>query len=208
MGSSRDIFPIKIYEADFVGFESIRQLIIDATLPYFKTPVSGNGYFDGQDNPMIIRTINELHEDPAFNPIVDFIEFHGAQYWKDCGYTKKVKPYVIHLWANELPPGGFTPPHNHNPSILSGVFYLDADAVKGDLNLEDPLGLVKGKMPHDFLYKPYQYIEKIEVKPGKLVMFPGWLAHHTKSNLSKSSRYVLGFNFGAWVDFKQKPNVR
>lgn len=202
-----DIFPITIYEAEYIGFESLQADLIKAVLPYFENPAGGNDYFDGQGNPMIVRTNNEVYQDPAFKPVVDFIEFHGRQYWQHCGYTRRVEPYIIHMWANELPPGGFTPPHNHNPSILSGAFYLDADEVKGDLYLEDPLSTVKGKMPHDFEHRPYLYTEQIKVKAGKLIMFPGWLYHHTRSNLSQQNRYVLGFNFGAWIDFKSKPSA-
>lgn len=204
-GTPRDLFPVKIYEAEFDGFESIQQSMIDAALPYFKNPALGNEYFDGQGNPLIVRTNNELYKDAAFKPVVDFIEFHGKEYWKACGYTNRVDPYIIHLWANELPPGGFTPPHNHNPSIFAGVFYLDADSVKGNLYLEDPLTFINGKMPYDFLHKPYLYTETISVKPGKLVMFPGWMYHHTRSNRSDTNRYILGFNFGAWIDFRPKP---
>jgi uncharacterized protein (TIGR02466 family) len=203
-GTPKNLFPIKIYEAAFEGFEVIQQSLIDASLPYFDNPAGGNEYFDGQGNPMIIRTNNDLHKDPAFKDVVNFIEFHGREYWKACNYTERVDPYVIHMWANKLPPGGFTPPHNHNPTVIAGAFYLDADPIKGDLYLEDPLNLIHGKMPYDFLHKPYLYTETIKVESGKLVMFPGWMYHHTRSNMSNSNRYVLGFNFGAWINFLPK----
>jgi uncharacterized protein (TIGR02466 family) len=109
------------------------------------------------------------------------------------------------MWANDIPPGGFTPAHNHNPVPVGGAFYINATPDKGNLYLEDPLEMVHGKAPRDYMHKPYLYTETITVKPGKLIMFPGWMRHHTRSNMTQENRYVLGFNIGAWLNFMPKP---
>lgn len=204
-GQSRDIFPTKIFEAEFPDFDKIQTEILNAIIPYFKDPAAGNEYIDGQGNPLIIRTFNDLHKDPAFAKIVDFIEYQANEYWNLSGFTTRVKPYILQMWANEIPPGGFTPAHNHNPVPIGGAFYIDATPNKGNLYLEDPMEMVQGKMPRDFLHKPYLYTETITVKPGKLIMFPGWMRHHTRSNMTDENRYVLGFNIGAWQSFMPKP---
>ncbi len=206
-GQSKDIFPIKIYEAEFPNFETIRDEIISAMIPHFesKNLADGNDYIFSDGEPMIIRTGNELHKDPAFKSVVDFIEYHGREYWRQSDLTSRVEPYILQLWANRVPPGGFTPAHNHNPVPVAGAFYIDANPEKGNLYLEDPLEMVQGRMPRDFLHKPYLYTETIKVTSGKLVMFPGYLRHHTRSNLSKENRYVFGFNFGYWQHFMPKP---
>lgn len=204
-GNTREIFPTKIFEAEFPDFSEIQSDLLNAMLPHFKQPAGGNEYIDGQGNPLIIRTGNDLHKDPAFATIVEFIEYQACEYWNLSGFTSKVKPYILQMWANEIPPGGFTPAHNHNPTPIGGAFYIDATPNKGNLYLEDPLEMVQGKMPRDFLHKPYLYTETISVNPGKLVMFPGWLRHHTRSNMTNENRYVLGFNIGAWLNFMPKP---
>lgn len=204
-GQARQIFPTTIYEAEFPNFADIQDRIKAAVQPYFREPAAGNEYFDGQGNPLIIRSNNELHKDPALKEVADFIEYHAREYWKISELTTRVEPYILQMWANEIPPGGFTPAHNHNPTPIGGAFYIDASPEKGNLYLEDPLEMVLGKQPRDFQHKPYLYTETITVKPGKLVMFPGWLRHHTRSNMSKENRYVVGYNIGAWLQFMPKP---
>ena len=206
-GKSRDIFPTKIYEAEFPNFEAIQEQILKAVMPYFDDPAPGNEYISGTGQDMIIRTNNELHKDPALKEIVEFIEFHGKAYWKELEFTTRVEPYIQQMWSNEIPPGGFTPAHNHNPAAIGGAFYLNAVPEMGNLYLEDPNELVQGKMPRDYMFKPYLYTETIKVKPGKLVMFPGWLHHHTRSNMTQENRYVIGYNFGAFIHFLTKEQI-
>jgi len=202
---TRDIFPIKIYEAEFPNFDVIQERIKAAIIPYFDNPAPGNEYISGDGTAMIIRTCNDLHKDPSFKEVSEFIEFHGREYWKQLSYTTRVDPYILQMWANDIPPGGFTPAHNHNPVPIGGAFYIDATLDKGNLYLEDPLEMVHGKAPRDFMHKPYLYTETITVKPGKLIMFPGWMRHHTRSNMSQENRYVIGYNFGSWISYLPKP---
>ena len=204
-GLARDVFPTKIYEAEFPNFEEIQDRILNAIKPYFDNPAPGNEYIAGDGTAMIVRTNNDLHKDPALKEVVDFIEFHGREYWKQSELTTRVDPYILQLWANSIPPGGFTPAHNHNPVPIGGAFYINAVPQMGNLYLENPMEMVIGKQPRDFQYKPYLYTETIEVKPGKLIMFPGWLRHHTRSNMTQENRYVLGYNIGAWQQFMPKP---
>lgn len=205
-GIVKEIFPTLIYEAEFENFESIRDDIKQKLMPLFNNNIAqGNNYFDKDGEPIFARTEPNLQAQEELKPITDFINYHAKEYWKACDYTKRIDPYVMQLWANDVPPGGFTPAHNHNPVPIGGVFYVDADEDMGNLFLEDPLEIVKGKMPYDFMYKPYLYTETIKVKPGKLAMFPGWMRHHVRSNMSKENRIVMGFNVGAWMDFKPNP---
>ena len=41
-GVSKDIFPIKIYEAEYPNFENIKQQLIDNLKPHFNTLAPGN----------------------------------------------------------------------------------------------------------------------------------------------------------------------
>jgi uncharacterized protein (TIGR02466 family) len=204
-GQPRDIFPVRIYEATFEGFDAIQDKITEAIMPYFENPAAGNEYVTGDGVDLIIRSCNDLHKDPELQVLAEFIEFHVREYWKACGFTKRVEPYILQMWANLLPPGGFTPSHNHNPVMIGGAFYIDATPEKGNLYLEHPLELVEGKMPRDYTHSPLLFTEQIKVEPGKLILFPGWLRHHTRSNMSPETRCVVGFNAGCWLDFLPKP---
>ena len=205
-GSSRDLFPTTIYEAQWPEFEKIQGELISRVMPYFETHLSdGNDYVDSEGKDVFKRTTPNLHLEPAFKDVIEFIEFHGREYWKIMGWTTQETPYVLQLWANEVPPGGFTASHNHNPVAAGGSIYLDADPLKGNIHLEDPMQMVKGRMPMDWQFKPYLYTEEIPVQAGKIIMFPGYLMHHVRSNRSTSNRIVLGYNFGLSWTYKKRP---
>jgi uncharacterized protein (TIGR02466 family) len=205
-GNSRDLFPTTIYEAIWPDFENVRQSLIDKVMPYFETNLAqGNDYVDSNGKDIFKRTVPNLHLYPEFKEVIEFIEYHGQEYWKIMGWTTQEKPYVLQIWANDVPPGGFTPTHNHNPVAVGGVLYLDADPLKGNIHLEDPMQMVKGRMPYDWQKKPYLYTEEIKVEAGKLIMFPGWLMHHVRSNKSDSNRIVIGYNFGLTWIYKPRP---
>ena len=205
-GIVRDIFPTQIYEAQWENFENVRSDLKSKLMPLFNDNVAaGNQYYDKDGQPIFKRTDPNLQNRKELQPLTDFLNYHARVYWKACGFTTRVEPYVMQVWANDVPPGGFTPAHNHNPVPIGGAFYVDADSEMGNLYLEDPLEMVKGKQPLDFTYKPYLWTETISVQPGKVVMFPGWMRHHVRSNMSKENRIVVGFNIGAWLDFKPDP---
>lgn len=205
-GAPKHLFPTTIYEATWLNFENIQQSLIDKVTPYFETNVAGgNDYVDNHGKDIFKRTVPNLHLYPEFKEVIEFIEYHGREYWKIMGWTTQEAPYVLQLWANDVPPGGFTPAHNHNPVAVGGALYLDADINKGNLHLEDPLQMIKGRMPYDWQKKPYLYSEEIHVEAGKLIMFPGWLMHHVRSNRSDSNRIVIGYNFGLTWNYKSRP---
>lgn len=204
--STRDIFPVTIYETYFENFSEIQQDIIDKLRPLFKDNIaSGNQYYDKDGDPIFVRTDPNLQTREELRPLSDFIEYHAKLYWKELGLSEKIDPYLMQLWANDVPPGGFTPAHTHIPVPLGGVFYVEADEEMGNLFLEDPLETTRGQMPYDHAFRPYLPVEEIKVETGKLVMFPGWLRHHVRSNMSNNNRLIVGFNIGAWRQWLPKP---
>jgi len=204
--STRDIFPVTIYETTFDGFNNIQQDIIEKLRPLFdKNIASGNEYYDKDGEPIFVRTDPNLQNKEELRVISDFIEKHAKIYWKELGLSEKIDPYLMQLWANDVPPGGFTPAHTHIPVPLGGVFYVEADEDMGNLFLEDPLETTRGQMPYDHAFRPYLPVEEIKVETGKLIMFPGWLRHHVRSNMSKNNRLIIGFNIGAWRQWLPKP---
>jgi len=75
------------------------------------------------------------------------------------------------------------PWHNHYPSLLSGVFYLDAN--------ENPFG---GTEFHDPRVTPSLGTRNVEVVPilNTWVIFPGWMVHRTNDTKSANlTRYVI-----------------
>lgn len=201
MHKIKEIFPIRIYETEFPDFDKIKESVVKELEKHFSKNLLGEEFIDQQGNRSIRRTTPDLHKDPNLKPLVDFIEFHGKEYWKILNLTKKADPYVMHMWANSIPKGGHTPNHNHNPVPVGGVLYINAGPEMGNLFLEDPLDLLNGRMPLDFHHNTNSLYHEEEVRDGKLLLFPGWLRHYTYSNQSNQDRIVISFNIGSYFNY-------
>lgn len=203
-GKFIDIFPMKIYEAEFPDFQSIKQKLLEDLEPHFQNLAPGNQYYDSNNNPLIYRTMPTLEKDPAFKEIIDFAEHHGKIYWKECNFTQRVEPYVLHMWSNKIPPGGFTPVHVHTPMPIAAAFYIHASDEMGVLEIENPLDTIEKLQPRDNVFLPYHKTHKVNVKDGKLVLFPGWVRHFTPGNLSNETRIIVSFDIGARITYHAK----
>jgi uncharacterized protein (TIGR02466 family) len=201
-----DIFPITLYEAEFPNFDKIQQSVIDLVLTQLPKET-----YNGHDHPIMNGAITMLFdrlasndlgvkiENPIIKDLHDFIHEHGKKYWEVLNFSKKLNPYVLQLWANAVPKGGFVASHNHNPTPISGVFYINATPDMGNLYLENPLDLVLGKSIYNTETRtPKRFNYEIESYSGKLVLFPGWMKHFTKANTTDNLRMSMAVNFGCW----------
>lgn len=201
-----NIFPITIYETHFPDFQTIKQQLIDDLEPHFETLAPGNEYWTPDGKPMIYRTLPNLQTFEKFKPVFDFVEHHARKYWQHMNLTKRVEPYVLHSWSNKIPPGGFTPVHVHTPIPIAGALYIHADSSMGDLEIENPLDTIEKMMPRDNNLAPYFQTHRVKVEEGKLVLFPGWIRHYTRSNTSNETRIIMSFNIGSNVTYHGKNN--
>lgn len=102
---------------------------------------------------------------------------------------------LSNMWLSIYPDGGFIPEHIHSNAPFSGVFYAKAEKFAGDLTLHDPAWVAKS-MLHlnnvdvDFIQTKID----IQVETGKVILFPGWLPHSSRSNCSGENRIIIGFN--------------
>jgi uncharacterized protein (TIGR02466 family) len=191
----KDIFPIKIYETTFENYQEVKSTLVDQILPFFhnKEEHRNNLFSKGFSTS---KGIKDLHTQITAPELLNFIDLHLNNYWISCGFSKLLKPYILHSWANLVPPGGSLQLHNHNPNVIAGSFYVSANSTTGNLKLENPLNLLLGRMPWDRSdISPILFEEEVDVCDGKLVLFPGWLNHRTLINSDNTDRIVLGFNF-------------
>lgn len=200
-----DIFPITIYEVDFPNYDKIQQKMIDIVLE----KLSQNSSYTGHDHPIMNGSIAMLFDrlasnnfdpeidDPVVKELHDFIYEHGKKYWEILNFSKKLNPYVLQLWVNSVPKGGFVASHNHNPTPISGVFYVNATPEMGNLFLENPLDLVLGKSIYNTESRtPKRFNHEVESRSGKLILFPGWIKHFTKANPTDHLRMSMAVNIG------------
>lgn len=191
----KDIFSLKVYESQFTSYQYIKEETVNKILPFFEN--KENAKHDLLKNSFsIANTIRDLHTRIDIKPIVDFINFSVNDYWTQLGFSKHLKPYILHMWANNVPVGGYLDSHNHNPNVIAGVFYINASPSMGNLRLENPLELLLGRMPWENNFNAVSFDHEIDVCDGKLILFPGWMKHRTLVNNIDDNRIVLGMNIG------------
>jgi uncharacterized protein (TIGR02466 family) len=202
----KEIFPIKIYEVEYPDYADIHKSLLAEVKSYFdadrekfsKHRLFNNAYsLEGTKE----GEFRDLHEHLKHRELINFIQMHLKQYWKELGYTDMITPSIVHMWANLSPKGGNIIQHNHNPFEIAGTFYIDASPDMGCLALVNPLEMVLGRLPlydnkQESKQGRYFFDHLVEPKPGKLVLFPGWLYHKTQINTTNKERIVLGLNSG------------
>jgi len=203
-----DIFSQKIYEVSFPNYDEIK----DSLINYVSNSLPNKfiNEYDGHEHPIRngaltvvydrFADMNATIDHPILKQIHDFINEHGRKYWEILNFSKLLNPYILQLWINAVPKGGFVASHNHNPTPISGVFYINAEPRMGNLFLENPLEILLGRTPMNSEGgKPFRNFDyEVQSTSGKLVLFPGWMKHYTKINSTDECRMSMAVNFGCY----------
>jgi uncharacterized protein (TIGR02466 family) len=199
----KEVFPIKIYTAQFPDYEKvqesleveIRNFFGDDPRKFSNHRLFNNSYCLEGTKPFEMRN---LHFRTKHQQVITWIHEHIQSYWKELGYTDQRIPQIEHMWANLTPKGGNIVHHNHSPFEIAGSFYVNATPEMGCIALIDPLEVIRGRLPIDSGQESKQgryFFDHVEPPaPGKLVLFPGWLYHKTQPNPSDKERIVMGMN--------------
>lgn len=103
---------------------------------------------------------------------------------------------ISHYWINVNSRGDVNQVHIHPGSFLSGVYYISAPENSGNIHFERDakeiysMGIMKisGKTPVSGTNCEYP------PKPGRLLVFPGWLPHSVLQSESDEPRISIAFN--------------
>ena len=136
-------------------------------------------------------------EDPDLIDVKDFIMLHVNQYMKDIvSPANDVEIYITQSWANWTEPGEFHHKHSHQNSLISGVFYINADPD------EDKITFYKEEYQQIYLkVKEFNPCNSsswwFNVGTGNLILFPSNLVHMVETDSTarnKETRVSLAFN--------------
>jgi uncharacterized protein (TIGR02466 family) len=116
---------------------------------------------------------------------------------KDCASQASLPPLrICNFWFNVNPKGSYNTLHNHQESVLSGVYYIDIpDENMGNIEFHRD-DEAQYYIPEN-LNKYTQFTStKATYKPetGMLLIFPSWLKHFVHSNQSEQLRISMSFN--------------
>ena len=129
-----------------------------------------------------------------------FIELHINIYFTDILKTKKIKPYITQSWLNSTKLSEFHHAHAHPNSIISGVFYVNADE-----NFDSIVFSKNLYNPFKFETSSFTVLNSDEwsfmVKSFDLILFPSGLHHRVNTKINNDNRISLAFNVFAKGSF-------
>jgi uncharacterized protein (TIGR02466 family) len=200
--SVRDIFPTPIWVADLESNLAARlngELLASIhalTEPRPPIPVGSTW----QTSPM-------LHQMAEFSEFLRLVRSAGQAALKFLD-VKHQDFEVTGCWANINPPGGLNSAHTHPNNFLSGVYYVSLPGGVGQIVFGDPRPQAYGILPQTRISNKYIGNEiKLDVKEGRMVLFPAWLSHSVPVNRSDAERVSISFNimFTDFTDTMSKP---
>jgi uncharacterized protein (TIGR02466 family) len=197
MGSSVSLFPIKIFKDFYPNTEDLKENLFPKLEKVFDETVENNNPFMRDGTLCSYQSNSYLHNmfPKETADVINFVENVAREFWKESGYAESLLPYVMQMWANKTPRGGWVQGHLHGNMPFTAVLYLDASPDQGNLFLENPLDMVLMNQPISPSVK-YPMGEEISVSSGDLIMFPGFLRHSVLPNNTDRDRLILAFNIG------------
>lgn len=104
---------------------------------------------------------------------------------------------LYNLWVNVNPPGSYNHLHNHQGAVLTGVYYVDAEPIQGNIQFERNDG-AEYHIPLNLEKETYFTSTRATyaAKTNALYIFPGWMKHSVQGNRSRKDRISISFNYG------------
>lgn len=136
-----------------------------------------------------------MHSMPEYKKLVDILfEMQHEIYNQEALASE---PVLGNMWANINYQGGYNAVHIHPNCLWSGVYYVKAPKLSGNLYFEDPRTMSLMTLPKRTQPLPINLRRTIEVEPkeGRVIMFPAWLNHGVNPNDSDEIRISVAFNF-------------
>lgn len=100
-------------------------------------------------------------------------------------------------WINFFRPGMQEMQHEHDGSVMSGAYYVEAPEKCGDFYIPDPIG---ARRSHRAWSKTgrntMQSATEVTYSPqtGRFLMFESWMPHAVLNNKSDKTRISIAFN--------------
>jgi uncharacterized protein (TIGR02466 family) len=129
-------------------------------------------------------------------PLILEIEKRLRSLYDSLGFKKDRNIKIDSVWLNVNKPLSSNSPHRHE-GLFSGVYYLNGTKDSGEIVFMSPIDC------HELTINPEMYEKNNEFnsatwheepRAGKLIIFPSWLTHYVKPNLSDSDRISIAFN--------------
>ena len=143
---------------------------------------------------------------PELQELLQAIWDRLVQMKDDLGIKDSVNLTIQNIWININEKGDFNRPHAHPQSVISGVYYVDADpSTSGDIVFMNP------NITHGYHWDKNWFREDAsdtissgssyyKPKSTQLILFPGWVWHYVEPSNSDRVRISIAFNTGVEPD--------
>ena len=107
--------------------------------------------------------------------------------------SNKVKPYITQSWLNYTKRNQYHHKHQHPNSLVSGVFYINADEKLDKIKFfKEDYQPIKLEIKEYNLFNSQSWW--FTVKTGDIVLFPSSLTHMVETKQGDNVRTSLAFN--------------
>lgn len=129
-------------------------------------------------------------KDQNMNIFSIMLNNHLKNYMDAVGFA--TRPYKVTSWLSLFQKGNYGQVHNHSWADVSGCYYIEGTPDTGSIFFEDPRHV--NDTSYVFAGRYMAGRRNYEPEVGKLIMFPGYLNHGIKANLTDTDRVSLAFN--------------
>jgi uncharacterized protein (TIGR02466 family) len=141
-----------------------------------------------------------LQTDPILHELKSFSEFIGIVRSAVSAAFENLEIdhdgfEITGCWANINPTGSINSSHSHPNNYLSGVYYIQTPPKSGVIEFADPRSQAMAIAPPTKVQnKLNTNAIRLDIKPGRLVLFPAWLVHSVRVNQSEQDRVTISYN--------------
>ena len=188
--STNLIFPVPIHQFDVNGFSEIQSDLIDYAYKLReKDPIASKKSNQGgwQSFDFDVNDSDDILHNLLINCINKFPRFKNNVY------------AFMDAWVNINKTGDYNVTHDHPDCDLSGVLWVKAPKDCGNIVFDSPVGFQTYREVNSYrddfkkenaIFKSYYYTPK----EGRIIMFPSYLKHDVKKNISQEDRISVSFN--------------
>ena len=188
--STNLIFPVPIHQFDVNRFSEIQSDLIDYAYKLReKDPIGNKKSNEGgwQSFDFDINDSDDILHNLLINCINKFPKFKKNVYG------------LMDAWVNINKTGDYNVTHDHPTCDLSGVLWIKAPKDCGNIVFDSPVQFQTYREINSYCddFKKENNISKsyfFEPTEGRVLIFPSYLAHDVKKNLSQEDRISVSFN--------------
>ena len=178
------IFPTPVYEAYLDRAITKSEIDYMNKVSKLVQPNTGNSTSESK---------NVLNGKPLKKLEKFFMEHVGNYFEEVIKSTNNIKPYITLSWLNYTHRDEYHHAHEHENSMVSGVFYVDANKIYDSIRFfKSGYQQIKPTIKEYNIWNSTSWY--VPVETGKLVLFPSYLSHCVDTKKGDNLRVSLAFN--------------